>query len=127
MTALKEFRADCIVAEVNNGGEMIETLIRQVDANVPYRAVRASQRQIHARRTGRRALRTRPGAPLRRFRQARRPDVPDDAGFRPGARRLFARSRRRPGLGGLRALLFEQGRGAACSNSIGRMARNAVD
>jgi len=43
VTALKEFAADCIVAEVNNGGEMIETLIRQVDANVPFRAVRASR------------------------------------------------------------------------------------
>ncbi len=43
VTALKEFAADCIVAEVNNGGEMIETLIRQVDANVPYRAVRATR------------------------------------------------------------------------------------
>jgi len=43
VAALKDFGADCIVAEVNNGGEMIETLIRQVDANVPYRAVRASR------------------------------------------------------------------------------------
>jgi len=41
--AYRNFKADCIVAEVNNGGEMIETLIRQVDANVPYRAVRASR------------------------------------------------------------------------------------
>ena len=43
VAALKDFGGDCIVAEVNNGGEMIETLIRQVDANVPYRAVRASR------------------------------------------------------------------------------------
>ena len=41
--ALHEFKADCIVAEVNNGGEMIETLIRQVDPNVAYRPVRASR------------------------------------------------------------------------------------
>ena len=41
--AFKDFSADCIVAEVNNGGEMIETLMRQIDANVPYRAVRASR------------------------------------------------------------------------------------
>jgi phage terminase large subunit-like protein len=41
--ALKDFAADCIVAEVNNGGEMIETLIRQVDANAPFRPVRASR------------------------------------------------------------------------------------
>jgi phage terminase large subunit-like protein len=43
VTALKEFGADCLVAEVNNGGEMIETMIRQVDANVAFRAVRASR------------------------------------------------------------------------------------
>jgi phage terminase large subunit-like protein len=41
--AHKQFEADCIVAEVNNGGEMIETLLRQIDANIPYRAVRASR------------------------------------------------------------------------------------
>ena len=43
VSALKEHHADCIVAEVNNGGDMIETLVRQVDANVRYRAVRASR------------------------------------------------------------------------------------
>jgi phage terminase large subunit-like protein len=43
VTAMKEFGADCLVAEVNNGGEMIETMIRQVDANVAFRAVRASR------------------------------------------------------------------------------------
>ncbi|MCW2283362.1 phage terminase large subunit-like protein [Rhodoblastus acidophilus] len=41
--AFRNFEADCIVAEVNNGGEMIETLLRQIDANIPYRAVRASR------------------------------------------------------------------------------------
>ena len=35
--------ADRLVAEVNQGGEMVETLIRQVDPMVPFRAVRASQ------------------------------------------------------------------------------------
>jgi phage terminase large subunit-like protein len=43
VAAMKEFGADCLVAEVNNGGEMIETMIRQVDANVAFRAVRASR------------------------------------------------------------------------------------
>jgi len=41
--AYKNFEADCIVAEVNNGGEMIETLLRQIDANIPFRPVRASR------------------------------------------------------------------------------------
>lgn len=43
VSAMKDFGADCLVAEVNNGGEMIETLVRQVDANVAFRAVRASR------------------------------------------------------------------------------------
>ncbi|MEX2440387.1 MAG: ATP-binding protein, partial [Actinomycetota bacterium] len=41
--AYREFRADRIVAEVNNGGDLVERVIRTVDANVPYRAVRASR------------------------------------------------------------------------------------
>ena len=37
------FEADRIVAEVNQGGEMVETLIRQVDENASVRMVRASR------------------------------------------------------------------------------------
>lgn len=36
-------QADRIVAEVNNGGEMVELTIRTVDANASYRAVHASR------------------------------------------------------------------------------------
>ena len=36
-------RADRIVAEVNNGGDLVETVIRTVDRNVPYRKVHASR------------------------------------------------------------------------------------
>jgi len=36
-------QADRIVAEVNNGGEMVELTIRTVDKNVPYKAVHASR------------------------------------------------------------------------------------
>lgn len=39
----REFEADCIVAEVNQGGEMVEAVIRSEDPNVSYRAVRASR------------------------------------------------------------------------------------
>lgn len=39
----KEKKADRIIAEVNNGGEMVEAVIRQVDVNCSYRAVRASR------------------------------------------------------------------------------------
>lgn len=38
-----ELDADRIVAEVNNGGDMIEGVIRAVDRNIPYTAVRASR------------------------------------------------------------------------------------
>lgn len=43
--AIKAFRdheADAIVVEVNNGGEMIEAVLRNIDPNLPIRAVRAS-------------------------------------------------------------------------------------
>ena len=35
--------ADCIVAETNQGGEMVAAVLRQVDANAPVRQVRASR------------------------------------------------------------------------------------
>jgi phage terminase large subunit-like protein len=36
-------RADRLIAEVNQGGDLVATLIRQIDPTVPFRAVRASQ------------------------------------------------------------------------------------
>lgn len=41
--AYYKHKADRIVAEVNNGGEMVESTIRTVDQNVAYRAVRATK------------------------------------------------------------------------------------
>ncbi len=38
-----DFEADCIVAEVNQGGDMVTSVIRQVDPTVPVRAVRATR------------------------------------------------------------------------------------
>lgn len=38
-----ELKADRIIAEANNGGEMISTVINQVDANVPVKLVHASR------------------------------------------------------------------------------------
>ena len=43
ITAYHAHKADRIVAEVNNGGEMVELTLRTVDPNVPYRAVHASR------------------------------------------------------------------------------------
>lgn len=41
--------ADCIVAEVNNGGDFVGAAIHAIDPDVPYRAVRASRgKQVRA-------------------------------------------------------------------------------
>ncbi len=39
----KGWGADRVVAEVNNGGEMVEATLRMIDPNVPYRSVHASR------------------------------------------------------------------------------------
>ena len=41
--AYHEFRADRIIGEVNNGGDLVETVLRTVDPNIPYLAVHASR------------------------------------------------------------------------------------
>lgn len=41
--AYKTFKADRIVAEVNQGGDMVESTIRTVDSKVAYRAVHAAK------------------------------------------------------------------------------------
>lgn len=41
--AFFEFEADCIVAEVNQGGDMVKAVLAQVDAMVPVKAVRANR------------------------------------------------------------------------------------
>ena len=43
ITAMERFGADRLVAEVNQGGQLVEDVIRQVDPLVPYRAVHASR------------------------------------------------------------------------------------
>ncbi len=40
---LKRFNGDRIIGEVNNGGDLVEEVIRMVDSNVPYRKVSASR------------------------------------------------------------------------------------
>jgi len=44
--AFQRWRADRIVAEVNNGGDLVEYTVRTVDANVPLTQVRASRGKI---------------------------------------------------------------------------------
>jgi phage terminase large subunit-like protein len=41
--AYRRYEADRIVVEVNQGGDLVETVIRQIDASVPIRAMRASR------------------------------------------------------------------------------------
>lgn len=41
--AYYRYEADAIIGEVNNGGDLVETVIRTVDRNVPFKAVRASR------------------------------------------------------------------------------------
>ena len=46
INAFYEWGADRIVAEVNNGGDLVERLLRNIDANIPYRSVRATRGKI---------------------------------------------------------------------------------
>ena len=43
IAAMDRHRADRLVAEVNQGGDLVERMIRQIDPLVPYRAVRATR------------------------------------------------------------------------------------
>ncbi len=43
INAYRKYKADRIVGEINNGGELVEANIRTVDPNVSFRAVRASR------------------------------------------------------------------------------------
>ncbi|MEC7763617.1 MAG: terminase family protein [Pseudomonadota bacterium] len=43
LAAMERHGADRLVAEVNQGGDLVETVIRQIDPLVPYRAVRAGK------------------------------------------------------------------------------------
>lgn len=44
--AMERFGADRLVAEVNQGGQMVAEVIRQVDALVPYKGVHASRGKV---------------------------------------------------------------------------------
>jgi phage terminase large subunit-like protein len=46
IAAFHAHEADCVVAEINNGGEMVEATLRMIDASVPYRPVHASRGKI---------------------------------------------------------------------------------
>lgn len=46
VNAYKEFRADRVVAEVNNGGDLVEMILKQNDTRIPYKEVHASRGKI---------------------------------------------------------------------------------
>ena len=46
IAAMERHGADRLVAEVNQGGDLVETVIRQVDPLVPYRSVRAAKGKV---------------------------------------------------------------------------------
>ena len=46
VSAYREFKADPIVAEVNNGRNLVEDVIRVIDRYVPYKAVRATRGKV---------------------------------------------------------------------------------
>ena len=49
VAAYYKHRADLIAAEINQGGEMVESVIRTVDPNVPVKCIRASRgKQVRA-------------------------------------------------------------------------------
>ncbi|MGB3314578.1 MAG: terminase family protein, partial [Albidovulum sp.] len=46
VSAMERHGADRLVAEVNQGGQLVESVVRQVDPLVPYRAVHASRGKV---------------------------------------------------------------------------------
>ncbi|WP_274383118.1 hypothetical protein [Piscirickettsia salmonis] len=42
----QRWNADLIVGEVNNGGDLIESLLRSVDKNIPYKKVHATRGKV---------------------------------------------------------------------------------
>ncbi|WP_435168556.1 DNA-packaging protein [Falsirhodobacter sp. 1013] len=46
LAAMERHGADRLVAEVNQGGDLVETVIRQIDPLVPFRAVRATKGKV---------------------------------------------------------------------------------
>ena len=73
----REHNADRVVAEVNNGGEMVENTLRMVDRNVAFTAVHASRgKVIRAEPVAARYERaSRPRLACRLVPKARRSDV----------------------------------------------------
>lgn len=46
VAAYERHQADRVVAEVNQGGDLVQTLLRQIDPSLPFRAVRATRGKV---------------------------------------------------------------------------------
>ncbi|MCP3969418.1 MAG: DNA-packaging protein [Rhodobacteraceae bacterium] len=46
VAAMRRHQAERLVAEVNQGGDLVETVVRQFDGLVPYRGVRATRNKV---------------------------------------------------------------------------------
>ena len=46
VAAFEEFQADRLIGEVNNGGDLVETVLRTVSPTIPYTAVHASRGKV---------------------------------------------------------------------------------
>lgn len=46
IASYKKFKADRVIGEVNNGGDLIETVLRGVDQNIPYKSVHATRDKL---------------------------------------------------------------------------------
>ena len=46
LTSYHHFQADRIIAEVNQGGDLVEQMLRSLDQNVAYKAVRATRDKL---------------------------------------------------------------------------------
>jgi phage terminase large subunit-like protein len=46
VAAVEEFGAERLVAEVNQGGDLVASVVRQVDPAVPFKAVRAMRGKV---------------------------------------------------------------------------------
>jgi phage terminase large subunit-like protein len=46
ITAFRDYKADRVIAEINNGGEMVEATLRSVDKGISYKAVHATRGKV---------------------------------------------------------------------------------
>jgi hypothetical protein len=88
--AYYKWKADRVIGEVNQGGDMVENVLRTVDANVAYKAVHASRGKVRPGRARSGPVRTTSGLSRRYVFDARRSALFVHAGY--AAQRRFARS-----------------------------------